>query len=163
MLTEQTIIDLFAKGYGIVRSWNGTMYETHHNKAFSQTERKRMPKFEEPMPADDRAAVEARQRAHEAYHSEMLSRALSCADVAKAINRTFGGRLTHRSKSGSVYTTLRSGHTVRVSDHNIGKMDGSGDVMRWDVEIIIGGRYGFQPEQLADVMDTVRAKVEDHE
>lgn len=48
---------------------------------------------------------------------------IDTADIAKAINRRFNGRITHKSQSRSVYIKLKGiqvdgkDYTIRISDH----------------------------------------------
>lgn len=155
-MTDDQVQALFAAGYGIVKVWSGGVYLYRHNKAHSQAQRKRLPVYVQPISASERAALDAMKRASEQRVADIHDRALSFADVARAIISTLGGEIIHRSASGSVYVTINTGHVVRISDHHVDKLDGSGEVDRWDHQVVRAGRCGIQPEHLPEIIQDVQ-------
>lgn len=144
MNKEDKIKELFSKGFGIVAlvCENG-LYEYHHNKQFSQKERKILPVYREEMPENliNANKLKEENRIKAELENEINNPILSFIDVAKKVNRKLKGRLIYKSKSGSIYSEIK-GKKIRFSDHLVKSMNPEKDSAKTaDFEIIAENRH----------------------
>jgi hypothetical protein len=130
---EQTKI--FNAGYGQIRMYViasfGMTTEYIKNPKMSVSQQKKAPTHTIEATEDMRKKAIDNKKKYEAKQAKEISILEYATKVAKA-NK---GKITHKSKSGSVYLLVRR-KTVRISDHFILDRDAMNPKERHDYEIV---------------------------
>lgn len=129
-----TLEGIFAQGFGKVKIYKvvdfGFTTEYIKNQNMSQSQLKKAPTFVIEATAEMRLQAARNKEIYEAK-----SKTITILEFAQKVAKANNGKITHKSKSGSVYLTI-SGKTVRISDHTILDRDSLNPVVRHDFEIV---------------------------
>jgi len=131
---------IFAKGYGKIKIFKvvefGLTTEYIKNPNMSVSQLKKAPTFTIEATDAMRKKAADNQKKYQAKQPKEISILQYANKVAKA-NK---GKITYRSKSGSVYLLIGR-KTVRISDHYILDRDAMNPKERHDYEIVQKGFY----------------------
>lgn len=130
-----TTQEIFAAGYGQIKSFEmcafGLKAVYVKNPNMSQSQRKQAPTYViEATPEDRQKSLEIAK----AYNSEQ-PKEISILDYAQKVAKANGGKINHKSKSGSVYVLVGQS-TIRISNHFILDIDPMNQKVRHDFEIV---------------------------
>ena len=130
-----TTQEIFAQGYGKIKTGVitefGCNWVYENNPKMSQSQRKKAPVYCVETSNEDKKQAYANRTAYELANKE-----ITILDFAKKVCKDNNGKITYKSKSGSVYINLMDGKTVRVSDHFILDRDALNPIVRHDFEIV---------------------------
>lgn len=156
--SDKNIQKLLESGYGKVRvPDNKGFYTYYHNKDMTQKERKFAKTF--TFPLSDEAKRYQKEQESKKDTDEDTNPYLSHEEVAKNIIASIGGKITHKSKTGTVYIRLPNNKTVRISDHYVKKMDQSGDVDKWDYQFVRQPKH-FRLNNIQDIIKEISEEAE---
>lgn len=85
--------------------------------------------------------------------------------VAKYVESVLGGKIFHKSKSGSVYVKINSGEIVRISDHEVLSRNPdniNGTVKKADFEIYPNDRHGFEYNKTIKDVEEIHSELKEH-
>ena len=129
---EQTKI--FAKGYGKIKTFKlvdfGLTTEYIKNPNMSVSQQKKAPTYVGEVTEAMRKKAEQNK-----INYELKNKTITILEFAQKVAKANKGKITHKSKSGSVYLLIGR-KTVRISDHNILDRDVMNPKERHDLEII---------------------------
>tara|TARA_R110001606_G_scaffold372432_1_gene529505 strand:- start:529 stop:975 length:447 start_codon:yes stop_codon:yes gene_type:complete len=130
--SEQTKI--FDKGFGKIKSFKvvpfGLTTEYIKNPKMSQSQRNKAPTYVIAATSAMRKKAEENKKTY-----ELKNKTISILDFAKKVAKANKGKITYKSKSGSIYL-LVGRKTVRISDHFILDRDVMNPKVRHNFEIV---------------------------
>ncbi|WP_286914913.1 hypothetical protein [Flavobacterium sp. UBA4197] len=136
--TKKEIEQIFLKGFGKIKTFVVTDFglspEYIKNPKMTQAQLKKAPTY------TVEATAEMREKAIEnkAKYDANQPKEISILEFAKKVAKANKGKITHKSKSGSVYLLI-AGKTVRISNHYILDRDAFNPKERHDYEIVKRG------------------------
>jgi hypothetical protein len=129
-----TTQEIFNNGYGKIRTYKVTEFgmttEYIKNPNMSVSQIKKAPVYVIDATEEMRAEATANKIAYEIANKE-----ITILEFAKKVAKANKAKITHKSKSGSVYL-LVGDKTVRISDHFILDRDAMNPKSRYDLEIV---------------------------
>lgn len=134
-LSKQEIDKIFAKGFGKIKTFKvvefGLTSEYIKNPNMSVSQIKKAPTHTIEATPEMRKKSEANKKKYEASQAKEIT----ILEYAKRVAKANKGKITYKSKSGSVYLLIGN-KTLRISDHNILDRDALNPKTRHDYEII---------------------------
>lgn len=129
---------IFAKGFGKIKMFKVVSYvmttEYIKNPKMSVLQLKKAPTFTIDATETMRKKSAENKKKYEASQAKEIS----ILEYAKKVAKANKGKITHKSKSGSVYLLVNR-KTVRISDHYILDRDVMNPKVRHDYEIVQKG------------------------
>jgi hypothetical protein len=129
---------IFGKGFGKIKMYKvvdyGMTTEYIKNSKMSVSQQKKAPTHTIEATEAMRKKAADNKKKHEAKQAKEIS----ILEYAKKVAKANKGKITHKSKSGSVYL-LVGRKTVRISDHFILDRDAMNPKERHDYEIVQKG------------------------
>jgi hypothetical protein len=129
---------IFAKGFGKIKMFKvvdyGMTTEYIKNPKMSVSQLKKAPTFT----IEATEAMRKKSAENKKKYEAKQEKEITILEYAKKVAKANKGKITHKSKSGSVYL-LVGRKTVRISDHFILDRDAMNPKVRHDYEIVQKG------------------------
>lgn len=139
-LTNTQVTEIFAQGYGQIKTYVvsnfGMTSEYIKNPEMSQSQRKKAPTYVFEATNEMRAKASENAKIEESKNITIL-------EFAQKVAKENDCKITHKSKTGSVYLVSKNKKTIRISDHYILDMDALNPKNRYDIEIVQKGFSKF--------------------
>jgi hypothetical protein len=133
-LTKTEIEKIFSKGFGKIKTFKivsfGLTSEYIKNPNMSVSQIKKAPTYTIEATTTMKKKAEINKN-----NEEQKRKPITTLEFAKKVAKDNKGKITHKSKSGSVYLLIGR-KTVRISDHYILDRDSMNPKERYDIEIV---------------------------
>ena len=125
---------IFSKGFGKIKNFKvvdfGMTTEYIKNPNMSVSQLKKAPTYTFEATAIMKKNAEINKKKY-----EQKNKKITILEFAKKVAKANKGKITHKSKSGSVYLLVGK-KTIRISDHFILDRDFMNPKDRYDIEIV---------------------------
>lgn len=133
-LTKTEIEKIFSKGFGKIKTFKivsfGLTSEYIKNPNMSVSEIKKAPVYIIEATTTMKKKAEIKKK-----NEQLKSKLITILEFAKKVAKDNKGKITHKSKSGSVYLLVGK-KIIRISNHYILDRDSMNPKERYDFEIV---------------------------